>query len=211
MVPAARRGRGAHVVWGCKSKWMSLVLSWITTPSKAGSPPKPTPGVQSWGQSSVLPHGAGGSRWWPAPRRLNGARPALEVLLQQVLAAGGCFRDWGEGVWGYGLALQRGRSPSQPLTHPKREPDVEGARRRGVTSRCPLRWHRGPEEGGQEAELLLAPLPTPPCFVPPKKGYSPSGCELHRCTWPVLNPKSLFVQHHRRCWDSPAFIWGFSF
>lgn len=41
VVPAARRGRGAHVVWGCESKQMSLVLSWATTPFKAVSPPKP--------------------------------------------------------------------------------------------------------------------------------------------------------------------------
>lgn len=67
---------------------------------------------------------------------------------------------------------------------------------------------------GSEAEGtedVMSSLPTPPCCAPLKKGYSPLGCELHRCTWPMLNPKSLFVQHHRRCWDSPAFIWGFSF
>lgn len=37
---------------------------------------------------------------------------------------------------------------------------------------------------------------------------SPWGCELHE---PVWNPKSLFMQHHRCCWDSPAFISWFSF
>lgn len=110
VVPAARRGRGAHVVWGCKSKRMSLVLSWIATPFKAGSPPNPSQVSHPGGRAQFCPMGLGDP---------GGGQPHIGSKGHGRLLKSSCSKFWlqedafGVGVREFGVmgSLCRGAGP----------------------------------------------------------------------------------------------------